>query len=253
VKKSEAVALALLVSFSLSGCVSTTTGTPPPEANDEEAAELNYQLGARYYQNGTYELARDRLELAVEQAPKMAKAYSTLGLTYEAIGNQRLATQAYENAIKVAPRDFNIQNTYAVFLCNQRDFSGAKKYFEKAASAPTNDYSERTLTNAGVCMAQEPDLEAAEELFRKALEVRPTYGEALLQLCLLKYQQEDFLSARAFLQRYMAGSTATAGVLYLAAEIEAKLGNDRGRTEFVDQLLRDFPDSPEAQKVTSSG
>lgn len=252
-KKSEAIALVLLVSFSLSGCISTTTGTPPPEADDDDAAELNYQLGARYYQKGTYDLARDRLVLAVELDPKMAKAYSTLGLTYEALGNLRLATDSYEKAIKAAPSDFNTQNTYAVFLCKQRDFSGAKKYFEKAASAPTNDFSERTLTNAGVCMAQQPDLAAAEELFRKALEKRPTYGEALLQLCLLKYQQEDFLGARAFLQRYMAMNTATAGVLYLAAEIEGKLGNNRGRNEYVDQLLREFPDSPEARKVGSSG
>ena len=251
-KKSEAVALALLVGFSLSGCVTTTTGTAPPERDDDEAAELNYQLGARYYQNGTYELARDRLELAVEQDPKMAKAYSTLGLTYEAIGNLRLATESYEKAIKVAPHDFNTQNNYAVFLCKQKDYDGAKKYFERAASAPTNDFSERTLTNAGVCMSQEPDLAAAEEFFRKALDKRPTYGEALLQLCLLKYQQEDFLAARAFLQRYMAMNTATAGVLYLAAEIEGQLGNNRGRSEYVDQLLRDFPDSPEARKVSGS-
>ena len=74
-----------------------------------------------------------------------------------------------------------------------------------------------------------------------------------MQLCLLKYQQKDYLGARAFLQRYMAMSTATAGVLFLAAEIEGKLGNDRGRTEFVDQLLREFPESPEARKVSSSG
>lgn len=252
-KKSETVLLALLVGFSLSGCVSTTTGTPVTEANDDDAAELNYQLGARYYQSGSYDIARDRLELAIELDPKMAKAYTTLGLTYEALDNERLARQAYENAIKVAPNDYNTQNTYAVFLCRQEDYPGAKKYFEKAAAAPTNDFSERTLTNAGVCMAQEPNMEAAEELFRKALEVRPSYGEALLQICLLKYQQTDYLSARAFLQRYMASNTATAGVLYLAAEIEGKLGNDRGRSGFVDQLLSEYPESPEAAKVSGSG
>ena len=57
----------------LSACVSTTTGTPAPEADDADAAELNYQLGARYYQNGRYELARDRLMLAIELDPKMAR------------------------------------------------------------------------------------------------------------------------------------------------------------------------------------
>lgn len=244
--------MALLVGFFLSGCVTSTTGSPKPEADDDDAAELNYQLGARYYNSGSYELARDRLTLAAELDPKMAKAHSTLGLTYEALDNLRLAAESYENAIKAAPNDFNVQNTYAVFLCKQRDFDGAKKYFEKAASAPTNDFSERTLTNAGVCMAQKPDLDAAEELYRKALEVRSTYGEALLQLCLLKYQKEDYLSARAFLQRYMSSNTTTAGVLYLATEIERKLGNDRGRNNFVDQLLREFPDSPEARKVIGS-
>lgn len=251
-KKSETFFLALLAGFSLVGCVTTTSGPPPPEADDEDAAELNYQLGARYYQNGSYELARDRLLGAIELDPKMAKAYSTLGLTYEALDNVRLAREAYENAIRVAPRDYNVQNTYAVFLCGQKDYEGAKKYFERAAAAPTNDFSERTLTNAGVCMAQEPNVEAAEELFRKALEVRPSYGEALLQICLLKYQQSDFLSARAFLQRYMASNTVTAGVLLLAAEIEGKLGNDRGRSEYVDQLLSEYPDSPEAARVSGS-
>ena len=251
-KKSKLIALALLIGFSLSGCISTTTGTPAPESDDNDAAELNYQLGARYYQSGNYDLARDRLMLAAELDPKMAKAYSTLGLTYEAIGNLRLATEAYENAIKAAPQDFEVQNNYAVFLCKQQDFDGARKYFEKAASAPTNDNAERTLTNAGTCMAQEPDTVEAERLYRKALAVQPTYGEALLQLCLLKYQALDYLSARAFLQRYMAANTVTAGVLNLAAEIEGKLGNDRGRAEFVDQLLREFPDSPEAGKLSGT-
>jgi type IV pilus assembly protein PilF len=102
-------------------------------------------------------------------------------------------------------------------------------------------------------MAQKPDPKAAEEFFREALERKSTYGEALLQLCLMKFQQQDYLSARAFLQRFMASNRTTAGVLYLAAEIEGKLGNDRGRTEYVNRLLREFPESPEARKALTSG
>lgn len=252
-KKSELYAVVILAGVFLSGCVSSTTGTPAPEADEGDAAELNYQLGARYYQNGKYDLARKRLELALELNPKMAVAYTTLGMTYEALGNPRLATESYENAVRAAPRDFEVNNAYAVFLCRQRDYSGAKKYFEKAANHPKNDNAERTLTNAGLCLAQQPDLVEAERLFREALERRPTHGEALLQLCLLKYQQEDFMSARAFLQRFMATGRSTAGVLLLASEIEGKLGNDRGRTDYMNQLLREFPESPEARKALSSG
>ena len=252
-KKSNFIAAILMLGLIVSGCISTTSGTPAPEADEADAAELNYQLGARYYQNQNYELARDRLTLAVELDPKMAKAYSTLGMTYEALGNLRLATEAYERAVKVAPRDFDVQNAYAVFLCRQRDYDGAKKHFAKAAEHPENDNAERTLTNAGLCMAQKPDDAEAERFFREALERRSTYGEALLQLCLLKYKQQDYMSARAFLQRFMSSNKMSAGVLYLAAEIEGKLGNDKGRTEYVNQLLRDFPDSPEARKALGNG
>ena len=95
------VALSLLL---IGACVSTTTGSiTEPERNDEDAAELNYQLGARYYNAGNYDLARDRLLLAIEIKPRMAVAYTTLALTYEALDNQRLAREAYESAVKVAP------------------------------------------------------------------------------------------------------------------------------------------------------
>ncbi len=253
-KKSEFIAVLALAGFWVSGCVtSTTTGSVPPETSEEDAAEYNFQLGARYYQNENYELARDRLERAIELEPRMAMAHMTLGMTYEALENQRLATESYENAIRVAPRNFDVQNAYAVFLCKQRDFKGATKYFERAAEHPENDNAERTLTNAALCMMQKPDAAEAERLYRAALDRRPSYGEALLQLCLMKYQQQDFMSARAFLQRFMSSNVTTAGVLFLAAEIEGKLGNDSGRTEYLNRLLREFPESPEARKVLGNG
>lgn len=253
-KKSVLIIPSAICFFLMAACISTTTGSiTESQRNDKEAADINYQLGARYYNSGNYHRARDRLLRAIEIDPKMAAGYSTLALTYEALDNRRLARQAYENAIRVAPRDFNIQNIYAVFLCRQQNFGQAQKYFDRAGSHPENDDAEVTLTNAGVCMGQKPDLVAAEKYFRKALEHKRNYGEALLQLCLLKFQQKDYLSARAFLQRYLSRETPTAGVLYLASRIEDMLGNDRGKTDHEDQLIRDFPTSPEARKVLGAG
>jgi type IV pilus assembly protein PilF len=253
VKKSEFIAVLALAGIMMAGCVSSTTTNAALESNEDDAGEYNYQLGARYYQSKSYELARDRLERAVELDPKLAKAYMTLGMTYEALDNPRLAAKAYEDSIRVAPRDFNILNAYAVFQCRNQDYDTAVKYFERAANHPENDDAEYTLTNAGICMLQRTDPTAAEKYFRAALERKSTYGEALLQLCLLKFQQEDYLSARAFLARYMSANRTTASVLYLAAEIEGRLGNDVGRTEFVNQLLREFPESAEARKALGSG
>lgn len=250
--KSEFLAALSLSVILLSGCVSTTTGDVEREPSDD-AAEYNYELGRTYLQKENYALARDRLQRAIELDPRLAKAHMALGMTYEALDNRRLATESYEQAVRLAPRNFNILNSYAVFLCKQQDYEEARRYFERAANNPENDNAERTLTNAGLCMAQKPDLAAAESYFREALERRSTYGEALLQLCLLKYKEQDYLGARAFLQRFMVNHRTTAGVLYLAADIEGKLGNERGRTDFVGRLLREFPESPEARKVLSGG
>ncbi len=247
--RGKLIATAAIWVLVAAGCVSTTTGVAPPEANDSDAAELNYQLGARYFQNGQYELARDRLLLSVKLNPRRAIAYSTLALTYEALGNVRLATENYEKAVAVEPRNFDVRNTYAVFLCKQRDFDKARDNFEKAASHRENDSAEVTLTNAGVCMAQKPAYDQAESFFRQALERRPEYGEALLQMCLLKYQTGDYMSSRAFLQRYMASNAATAGVLYLGVRIESMLGDERAKQNYLRQLLRDFPNSPEAMQA----
>lgn len=243
------VPIAAIYILLAAGCISTTTGVAPPEANDEDAAELNYQLGARYFQNGQYELARDRLLLSVKLNPRQGIAYSTLALTYEALGNVRLATENYAKAVAAEPRNFDVRNTYAVFLCKLRDFDSARENFERAAGHRENDSAEVTLTNAGVCMAQKPAYDQAEAFFRRALERRPEYGEALLQMCLLKFQTEDYMSSRAFLQRYMASNAVNAGVLYLGVRIESMLGDERAKQNYLRQLLRDFPDSPEAMKA----
>ncbi|MDJ0711029.1 MAG: type IV pilus biogenesis/stability protein PilW [Woeseiaceae bacterium] len=251
-KKSELIAVLALSGMILGGCVTTTTGPAEP-AMDDNAAEYNYQLGVQYLQNESFELARDRLQRALELDARMGKAHMALGMAYEALGKQRLATESYEDSVRVEPRNFEVQNGYAVFLCRQRDYEKALRHFNKAANHPENDFAETTLTNAGLCMQQKPDAAAAEEFFRAALDRKSNYGEALLQMCLLKFQQQDFLGSRAFLQRFMSANRTTAGVLLLAAEIEGKLGNDRGRAEYINQLLREFPQSPEARRALSSG
>ena len=247
-----AIVVAMATLLIVSGCVSSTSGPPKSTPDDGDAADLNYQLGARYYRNGEYDLSRDRLLLSLELDPKNAIAWSTLGLTYEALGNARLAEEAYDKAVQVAPRDFLIQGNYAVFLCRQGRYDDARVYFDKALKAPTNDYAERTFTNAGVCMMQKPDFEQAETYLRGALERRPDHAEALLQISVLFYEKTDYLRSRAFLQRYLSSNPVSPAILYHGIQIEQQLGDDAARREYTIQLLRDYPDSPEAQKVRQS-
>ena len=254
-RKSDHLALVGVVGLLLAGCVQTTTVTSgvQPNADDADAAELNYQLGARYFRNGSYELARDRLLYSIELDPKNAVAHYTLALTYEALDNLRLATESYESSVRIAPRDHAVLNAYAVFLCNQRDFKGAREHFDRAAEIRTNDNAEITLTNAGVCMMQIPDLPQAEAYFRAALERKASYGEALIQMAALKFRTDAHLNARAFLQRYLSTNVPSAEVLYLGVQIEEALGDERAKTEYSNRILREFPASRQARRLLESG
>jgi type IV pilus assembly protein PilF len=252
-RKSDSVWPLIAACLVTAGCISTTTGPAEPDADRGDAAELNYQLGARYYRNGKYELARDRLLYSIELDPKRAIAHSTLALTYEQLGNIRLATESYERAVRVAPRNFDVLNAYGVFLCRQKRFDEAEEHFERAVREETNDNPEIMLTNAGVCMKQKPDAAKAEEFFRRALDAKPGYGEALIQLSVLKYGERDYLNARAFLQRYLRSNPASASVLYLGVQIENDLGDERAKSEYADRILREYPTSPEARQILDAG
>ena len=148
------VVLALL----LGACVSTTTGDLKSEPNNVDAAELNYTLGVRYFENGSYELARDRLLLAIELNPRLALAHTSLGQTYEALENPRLANEHYDKSVRIAPRNYDVQNAYAVFQCRNKNYDKAIVHFDKAIEHPENDNAHVTMTNAGMCMIRQAGL-----------------------------------------------------------------------------------------------
>lgn len=243
----RALGLAATVCLMLmTACVSSETGRRSSGTADD-ASVTNYQLGAQYYRNGSFELARSRLERAVELDPKNADAYSLLALTLVQLGNNRLATEAFNRSVRLEPDNKNNRNSYAVYLCQQGNYDEALEQFDRAIRVRENDNAWVEMTNAGVCVAKKPDLERAERYLRDALERKPTYSEALIQLSALKHRTGENLEARAFMQRYLAISPASSAVLYLAVQIETQLGADRAATDYMNQLLRDFPESAEAK------
>ncbi len=123
------------------GCISSTKNVRHAFEAGEDAASQYYELGARYYQNGSYELARQRLQLALELDPKLVNAHTTLALTYEQLDNIRLATEHYKKAVRYAPNSHDARNAYAVSLCRQHRFDEAVKQFDQALKIRDNDFT----------------------------------------------------------------------------------------------------------------
>ena len=247
--KTRMILAGMLAALLSAACVSTTTGPATPEANDAEAAESNYSLGRQYFLRGQYERARTALNRSLEYDPRKAKTHMTLGLTYEQLDVPRLAAEHYEQAVRYEPRNIDVRNTYAVFLCRQSEFDEARNQFDRVVRIAENDDPEVALTNAGVCMASKPDLEEAERYFRAALDEKRDHPEALLQLALLKRNAGEYLPARAFLERFMSVQPASAPILLLAIQIERELGHANAERDYTRQLLDEFPDSAEARRL----
>jgi type IV pilus assembly protein PilF len=224
----------------LAGCISTETN--PVEVSMEDAARANLQLGAAYLQRNDLALAREKLEKAVEQDPDLPAARAYLGLVYERIGNQKDARRQYAAAIRLAPDEPSIVNTYGGYLCRQGERREGIEYFLRAARNPLYRTPEAAYVNAAVCARGIPDPEAAEDYLRRALGVNASSRAALLQLADLSMETGQALQARAFLQRYHDAGPATADSLALSVRAETALGDHDAAVASFEELDRLFPD-----------
>jgi len=241
-----------LLVIGLTGCVTTTkSGEEIVKAPDlSEAAQLNLQLGVSYYQQGSLQEARDKLEKAIEQKPDLSAAHRVLGLVYQRMGEFDEAEDEYLQAMDLTPKDPDTLNDYAAFLCFERGkVNAGLKYFDKAIAVPLNDNRSMLFSNAANCAARE-DLEKAEAYLRAGLAQSPENVLLIAQLGDISFRQGQYLQARIFIQRAMAMSTSVSpSLLYLAAKTEEALGNNTESRAYKDQLLKEFPLSQEALAI----
>ena len=224
----------------LTGCI--TTQTNPVEVSMDDAAKANLQLGVAYLQRNELAVAREKLEKAVDQDPKLPGARAYLGVVYERIGDQKNAAKQYRAAVRLAPDDPSIINTYGGFLCRTGERKEGIKQFLRAARNPLYRTPEVAYLNAAVCARGIPDPEAAETYLREALAVNSSNRDALLQLAELSLETNRALQARAFLQRYHSAGAATADSLALGVLIETELGDQEATLALFEELARMFPD-----------
>jgi len=243
----------------LSSCVSSGGGSGSNSLHKnsaaqerEEAARVNTELGQRYLEQGKLDIAMEKLERALEIDPTYANAHTVIGLLYERINDTKNAELHYRRAVELLPKLGAPNNNYGQILCNQGRLDEADKYFQRAVADPFYKTPDQAYSNAGVCLLRAGKVDQAEMDFRKAIETNPNSATALFRLASALYQKNDFFKARAFIQRFEALGPEDAESLYLAHNIEAKLGNADSAREYARRLKQQFPDSQQARLLDSS-
>ena len=226
--------------------------TPQNTRNADDAAPaavINTQLGNAYIRDHDYDRAMKKLQRALREDPSYPLAHASLGVLYEQLGEMSKADDHFRTALRLDPKNSSIHNNYGGFLCRNGRLKEADEQFRLAVANPLYPNAEFAYTNAGLCALRVPDKAKAEKYFREALIKQPRFASALFQMARLSYEAKNYLSARAYLQRYSEVEKENPSFLWLGIQVESRLGNKDAVASYALRLKAKFPDSHEAQEL----
>jgi type IV pilus assembly protein PilF len=217
------------------------------------AARLNAQLAIGYLKQGDVATAREKVDKALRENERDSAVQTAAALVYERLQEREVADRHYAQAIKLEPKNPELQNNYAVFQCRNGRSADGQKLFEAAARNPAYTTPEVAYANAGVCARSGGDKAKAETYFRRALDLRSDFPDALLQLADLSFQKGNGLAARGLLARYFQVAPRTVDALALAVKVERAQGDESEARRYAEELQRNYPDSVQARELRGSG
>lgn len=241
------VALLLIgmAAFALAACSSTENRAK--KKND--ASNYNMQLGMAYLNQGDLGLAKEKLDRAVVENPGDPNVHSAMAMLQDRLGHPDLADKEFKAALNLGPRNPDVLNNYAVYLCRTGRTDEGVKSFEEAAHNALYRTPEAAYTNAGVCLrGAKRDTQAAMS-FQRALQARPNFAEAAYQLADLNFARGEVQDAREGVDRFISSYEATPDLLLLGVRIARKQRDRMAEEKFARKLRLDFPGSDQARAL----
>ena len=220
---------------------------PQKEGPDlKSAAKLNIQLAIGYIQRNQMEDAKEKLLKAIEQDKDNTDAYRTLAYLYSQLGMNTEAIEQYQKAIDIKSNDAELHNSYGAFLCKIGRIDEALEEFKFAYTHPFYETPYIAYANAGTCLLKQGEYVQAEAMLRKALRTDPNLSGALISMADLGIKTKQYLTARAYIQRYHVNNKPNPESLWIQVQAEKSLGDKDHYLKYARQLISDFPDSDEA-------
>lgn len=239
---------ALLAAMALAGCVTHTERVFSQPPSPEKALKQRVELARQYIGEGNWDDAKRNLQKAYQIDPKNAEVHEAFALVYQSTGEQELAEDHFEQAIRIDRGFSRARNNYAAFLYSQRRFGEAEKQLEYVVKDPLYNARPRAFVNLGLCRLQLFDNTGAEEAFRRALAMDRTNSVALLETAILRYEAEDYPAAEKYYGIYRtAVRQQSARALWLGIRLARAEGDLNAEGSYAMALRNLYPDSAEYQ------
>lgn len=146
--------LFLILLIMVNGCAHRNTDTQPNLSSSQQAARENASLVFSYLHRGYTDKAKEKLELALTQAPEDPVVLDTAGYYYEKIGILKLANRFYKQAVISSPHSGITKNNYGAFLCRNGYYKAALPLFQQAAAAKNTPITGQAMRNEQYCKLQ---------------------------------------------------------------------------------------------------
>ena len=217
-----------------------------------QRAEIHTDLAAGYYERAQLNVALEELGAAERIDPTYARIYNLYGLVYTMLEDTQRAEQQFKRALELAPNDPDARHNWGWYLCTHNREREAIPEFEFAIRSPMYRTPEIALVNAGKCSAAIGDVAAADQYFRRALQVRPNDAGAAYNLALLSYKGGRLPESRALMKVVLQQTSPGPEALFLGMCIERKLGDRSAEQSYVTQLRNRYPESAETRAIATS-
>ena len=237
----------LIASLLLQAC-----GSEPVKGNPQKALDDYVRLGLGYLSNGNRKQARQNLLRALRIDPNSLIANDAVALLYQSEGELALAEQHYKLALRKDKNFTQSRNNYARFLYFQGRMKEARDQY-KLATEDVN-YRLRPQTFIGLALSEKGlgNTDAAEAALLRAIALNHRAGNALLELVVLKIEQQDYVTAKGYLDRFENLGQPTPKSLMLGLDLAEKFGSQEQRETYSMALQNMFPDSREARELILS-
>jgi len=246
------VCLAATIAISLLMSACATTGDDQPQKWDpERRAQSHVSLGLDYLRRGQYDVAREEFDLAISIDPNSDSGHHGRGLLLAQTGYEEEAKKALAKAVKLNPSNYLAVNDYGIYLCRNGDFKTGIENLSRVEARPDNQVMTNTRLGLGICNQEKGELTLSKQYFRAVLEVLPRLPQALLPMAEISYSEQQYLSARAFIERYIAAGAISEDALVLGANTELQLGDPEKARQYAQELRRVYPTSNQLQAFRS--
>ncbi len=219
----------------------------------QRRAQLHADLAANYLERGQEEVALQEVKQALAADSRNSLAHYVMAL----ISNNRkefaAADSHYRRALNADPKFTEARHNYSVFLCARGEHKAAFARFKEVMDDTRYPARATVRFHAGECALSQTvnDKALAEDYYRAALELDSKYPAALRRMAQLSFDKKEYLSARAYVQRYFEVGRDSPASLLLGVKVEKALRDGKAMEKYAQRLRDIFPGSDEARELQS--